>query len=82
LLRQARWYFVLGNNTFYAGQDFYHTEVFAGIDNLGWKIVRFLRVDYVHSWDSYNNQYNGVRIGVRPGALINLRFDDADGAEW
>ena len=82
LLRQARWYFVLGNNTFYAGRDFYHTEVFAGIDNLGWKIVRFLRLDYVHSWDSYNNQYNGLRIGVRPNALINLRFDDADGGEW
>ncbi len=82
LLRQARWYFVFGNNTFYAGKDFYHTEVFAGVDNLGWKLVRFLRLDFVHSWDSYNQSYSGIRIGVRPNALINLRFDDADGQEW
>jgi hypothetical protein len=82
LLRQAQWYLVLGNNTFYAGQGCYHTEAFVGIDNLGWKIARFLRVDFVHSWDSYTSQYNGIRIGIRPGSLINLRFDDADGGEW
>lgn len=82
LLRQARWYFVLGNNTFYGNNNLYHTEAFIGIDNLGYKIFRFLRVDYVHSWDSFKQQYNGIRIGIRPGFGFNLRFEDTNGGEF
>lgn len=72
LLRQARWYFVLGNNTFYANQNFYHTEAFIGIDNLGFKVFRVLRVDYVHSWDGYGKQYDGIRFGIKMGQGINV----------
>ncbi|XZF14600.1 DUF5686 and carboxypeptidase regulatory-like domain-containing protein [Chitinophagaceae bacterium MMS25-I14] len=71
LLRQARWYFVLGNNTFYANQNFYHTEAFIGVDNLGFSVARFLRLDYVHSWDGYGKQYNGIRIGISPNSLFS-----------
>ncbi|WP_276134886.1 DUF5686 and carboxypeptidase regulatory-like domain-containing protein [Polluticoccus soli] len=64
LLRQAKWYLVLGTNTFYAGTNSYYTEAFAGIDNLGFKAYRFLRVDVVHSWDQMNRQMTGIRIGL------------------
>jgi hypothetical protein len=64
LLRQAKWYLVMGTNTFYAGQNNYYTEAFAGIDNLGFKVYRFLRLDVVHSWDHMNRQTTGVRIGL------------------
>jgi len=53
LLRQAQWYLLFGGNAFYAGQNFYYTEAFIGIDNIGYKVIRGLRVDFVQSWDSY-----------------------------
>ena len=64
LLRQAKWYLVMGTNTFYASDKNYYTEAFAGIDNLGYKIYRFLRVDVVHSWDHLNRQSTGIRVGL------------------
>ena len=65
LLRQARWYLLLGTNTFYSnGQDFY-TEAFIGIDNLGWKIARILRIDFVQSWDSNMGRNSGIRFGIK-----------------
>jgi hypothetical protein len=64
LLRQAKWYLVLGTNTFYAGTDKYYAEAFAGVDNLGWKWFRFLRVDFVRSWDNYNRKDFAIRAGI------------------
>lgn len=63
LLRQAKWYMILGNNTFYASQANYYTEAFVSITNLGWKMYRFLRVDFVQGWDNFSNTYTGIRLG-------------------
>ncbi|MEI8280514.1 MAG: DUF5686 and carboxypeptidase regulatory-like domain-containing protein [Bacteroidota bacterium] len=73
LLRQARWYFLLGNNSFYANANKYYAEAFIGIDNLGYKKARFLRVDFVQSWDSYRGTNSGIRFGINIiGAKISL----------
>jgi len=64
LLRQARFYLVFGDNTFYARQSDYYTEAFIGIDNIGWKMFRFLRVDFVQSWDSHGSHNSGIRVGI------------------
>jgi len=40
-----------------------------GLDNLGWGLVRFLRIDYVQSWDALGNTNNGVRFGLNLNAL-------------
>lgn len=69
LLRQAKWYMVAGTNTFYAGQNNYYTEVFAGIDNLGYKWYRFLRLDVVQGWDAAGRSFTGLRIGINPNSL-------------
>jgi hypothetical protein len=69
LLRQAKWYLVLGTNSLYMGQNKYYTEAFAGIDNLGYKWFRFLRLDFVQSWDSNNNSMTGIRIGLNVNGL-------------
>lgn len=81
LLRQARWYLVTGTNTFYANTNNYYVEAFAGIDNLGYKALRFLRVDFVYSWNSLNQQAYGFRIGIDPTAAIGISNRDK-GDEW
>jgi hypothetical protein len=64
LLRQARFYLLFGGNAFYASQNDYYTEAFIGIDNIGWKLARFLRVDFVESWDSHMGNMTGIRFGL------------------
>lgn len=81
LLRQARWYLVAGNNTFYVDKDQYYTEAFLGVDNLGVEFVRFLRVDFVKGWDSFKEQYTGIRIGIKPTGFVNFRPNQRD-TEW
>ncbi len=72
LLKKARWNLVTGNNTLYINQNNYYTEVFAGIDNLGFSLFRFLRVDVVRGWDHNRKTYTGIRIGIDGGALAGL----------
>jgi hypothetical protein len=64
LLRQARWYLLFGGNAFYASESVYYTEAFVGINNIGWKLLRPLRVDFVESWDSYMGHNTGIRFGL------------------
>lgn len=70
LFRNLNWYFILGNNTFYAGDNKYYTEAFLGIDNIGYKIYRLLRVDFVHSWESNGVNRTGIRLGLRTQGLL------------
>jgi len=62
LLRQTGYYFVFGGNAFYARQSDYYTEAFVGIDNIGWKLVRTARIDFVQSWDSRMGHNSGIRF--------------------
>lgn len=70
LFRRLNWYFILGNNTFYAGEQNYYTEAFLAVDNIGFKIYRLLRVDFVHSWESNGRNRTGIRIGLRMGGIL------------
>lgn len=70
LFRQAHWYFVLGNNSFYTEQNQYYTEAFVGIDNIGFKIIRGIRCDFIKSWDSYKQNNLGIRVGFKLGNSI------------
>ena len=81
LLRQARYYLVMGGNAFYARQSDYYTEAFIGIDNIGWKLVRVLRVDFVQSWDSYMGHNSGIRFGLSIPAVTTAR-NNATHSEW
>lgn len=72
LLKKARWNLVAANNTLYINPNNYYTEVSLGIDNLGFKIFRFLRVDVVRGWDHNRKTYTGIRIGIDGGALAGL----------
>jgi len=80
LLRQARWYLLLGGNTFYSAANNYYYEAFAGIDNIGFKAIRVLRVDFVQSWDSYKGHNSGLRFGLTvPGMGVK---NNPTHSEW
>jgi len=81
LLKQARYYLVLGGNVFYARQNNFYTEAFIGIDNIGWKLVRILRIDFVQSWDSNLGQNSGIRFGLALPGLSNSR-NNPTLSEW
>jgi hypothetical protein len=81
LLKQARWYLLFGGNAFYATQSNYYTEAFVGIDNIGWKIFRGLRVDFVQSWDSFDGHNSGIRFGLNIPALAVAK-NNPTMSEW
>jgi hypothetical protein len=81
LLRQARWYLVLGGNAFYSSNTNYYTEAFVGIENIGYKLVRFLRVDFVQSWDSHMGRNSGIRFGLTLPNVATLKSYPMHG-EW
>ncbi|MES2478157.1 MAG: DUF5686 and carboxypeptidase regulatory-like domain-containing protein [Bacteroidota bacterium] len=76
LFRQAHWYFVLGNNSFYVDQKQYYTEAFVGVDNIGYKIFRGIRCDFIKSWDSYKQSTMGIRVGFKLGSAIRVNEQD------
>ena len=81
LLRQARWYFLFGTNSFYANDKDYYAEAFVGIDNLGYKAYRFLRVDFIQSYDSRGGRNSGIRLGLNFGSGVSVNLSDTNG-EW
>ena len=83
LFRQARYYFVFGGNAFYARPGDYYTEAFFGVDNIGYKLVRPLRIDFVQSWDSYMGHNSGIRLGISfGGASTNAVRSNPTHSEW
>lgn len=81
LLRQARYYLLFGGNAFYAHENNYYAEAFVGIDNIGWKLVRLLRIDFVQSWDSYMGHNSGIRFGLNFPGVSTIRNNPTI-SEW
>ena len=81
LLRQLQWYLMLGSNSFYVNKGNYYTEVFASIDNIGFKMIRLFRVDFVQSWDSYRGQSFGVRVGLS-GTFFSRGNNETRNTDW
>lgn len=81
LFRKLAWYLVTGSNAYYVNDNLYHVEAFVGLDNLGWGIYRFFRVDYVRGWNSQNSQLGAFRIGISTNGLIRINFENTD-TEW
>ena len=80
-LRQAKWYLIVGTNTFYASPESYFAEAFVSIDNLGFKIFRFFRLDFLRAWDAQGRTYSGIRLGITTPLLQELRGGTGD-LEW
>lgn len=79
--RQAKLYFVLGTNTFYANPNFYFAEAFVSVDNIGYRAYRYFRLDFLKAWDGAKKEYYGIRLGLKIPALQRLRGGGRD-VEW
>lgn len=82
LLKQARWYALIGTNTFYASENDYYTEAFVGVDNIGFKIFRGIRIDFVKSWDNNQVIRSAIRIGLKIANNIQVNNNIDVGEEW
>ena len=81
LLRQLRWYLLFGGNAFYGSNNDYYSEAFVGIDNIGYKLARFLRIDFVQSWDSHMGHNSGIRFGLNLKGTSSVKSYPMHG-EW
>lgn len=82
LLKQARWYALVGTNTFYVSDKEYYAEAFVGVDNIGFKMFRGIRIDFVKSWDSYNEIHTAIRFGFKFANNIQVTNNIDNGEEW
>lgn len=65
LFRRLQWNLVGASNVLYIDNDNYYAEVSVGLENIGYKIFRFGRVDFVAGYESgKNDPYVGIKIGL------------------
>ncbi len=79
LFRRLNWYFAAGTNTLYIDRNNYYSEIFFGIENIGWKLVRFGSVNFVAGYESGKTQPSlGLRVGLGPmlDRLLGIRAQD------
>jgi len=67
LFRRLNWFFIAGTNTLYINRKDYYSEVFFGLENIGYKLVRFGELQFVLGYESGRTQPDfGVRLGLGP----------------
>jgi hypothetical protein len=77
LFRKLKWYLVAGSNTYYVQRDNNYIEAFAGLENIGWGIGRFIRVDLIAGYSNLQQPVYGVRVGINSN-FISLGDNDPD----
>ncbi len=81
VMKQAGFHLLFGANVFYSAANNNYTETFIGVDNIGWKMVRFLRIDFVQSWDSHGGSNSGIRFGFNLSSASNSKYSPIE-SEW
>lgn len=81
LFRNLSWYLVAGGNAYYVNPSFYHVEAFVGLDNLGYSIYRFFRIDYVRGWNNFGQPIHAVRVGISSNSILQLPAENTS-TEW
>ena len=81
LLKQAQLHIVAGGNAYYSHDYDYYTEAFVGLENIGYKVARFLRIDFVQSWDSNRGRNSGIRFGFNGVGFTSDRSNPTH-SEW
>lgn len=76
LFRRLKWYLVAASNMYYVIRTNNYIEVSAGLENIGFKLFRFIRVDGVVGYSNLTNPVYGVRIGVNSSVFSIGRGDD------
>jgi len=79
LFRRLNWFLLAGSNALYINQHNYYAEVFVGLENIGYKIFRFGRVDFIAGYESGKTKPSlGIRIsfGQLFESLLGMEKND------
>jgi hypothetical protein len=82
MFRRLNWFLVGGSNALYIDKDDYYAEVFVGLENIGVKLLRFGRVDFVAGYESGKGKPSvGVRVSLGEAlwqllGISNGRFEE------
>jgi hypothetical protein len=71
LFRNLKWYLVGSSNAYFVNKENNYIEVSAGLENIGYKMLRMLRVDAVVGYSNLTNPIYGIRIGINE-SLLNI----------
>lgn len=77
LFRRLKWYLVAATNTYYVNSGNNYVEASIGLENIGYKLLRFIRVDGVAGYTNFKNPVYGIRIGIS-SSVINLGSNNDD----
>ncbi|MBL7766907.1 MAG: carboxypeptidase-like regulatory domain-containing protein [Chitinophagaceae bacterium] len=69
LFRNLKWYLVAASNAYYVNQNNNYIEVSAGLENVGFKLYRFFRVDAVVGYTNFKLPVYGIRVGISGGVI-------------
>jgi hypothetical protein len=71
--RQLDWHLVGGTNTMYIDKNNYYSEVFVGLENIGFGLVRVGRLDFIAGYESGKSSPSiGLRLGFNTGIIQGL----------
>ncbi|MCC7029594.1 MAG: hypothetical protein IT257_04750, partial [Chitinophagaceae bacterium] len=76
LFRRLKWYLVASTNTYYVNRNNNYVEASVGLENIGYKLLRFMRVDGVAGYTNFKNPVYGIRIGISSSVFSLGRSDD------
>nr|MBP6316140.1 carboxypeptidase-like regulatory domain-containing protein [Chitinophagaceae bacterium] len=69
LFRRLKWYLVAATNTYYVNGNNNYVEASIGLENIGYKLLRFIRVDGVAGYTNFKNPVYGIRIGLNSSVI-------------
>lgn len=69
LFRRLNWYLVASTNSYYVNKNNNYVEASLGLENIGYKLFRFIRVDGIAGYSNFKTPVYGVRIGFNAGAI-------------
>lgn len=77
LFRRLKWYLVAATNTYFVNGNNNYVEASIGLENIGYKLLRFIRVDGVAGYTNFKNPVYGIRIGIN-SSVISLGGSDGE----
>lgn len=69
LFNKLRWNLVAASNLYYVNQHNNYIELSVGLENIGFQLMRFIRVDGIVGYSNFKLPVYGIRIGFQKGII-------------
>lgn len=78
VIRKLRYYLVAAGNAYFVNQNNNYMEASLGLENIGYKFFRFIRVDGVVGYTNFKKPVYGVRVGFSGMGGISLGLQQSN----